>query len=437
MEPQGEGHPSWRLEEPWPATLVAPISGADAPAPDDWLAGVAGRFGAAVDVLEMHGASDEKRPWSVVVRIPDHPAPVLLACEKTKRMDELPPDDAEAISAARWCVVVESLLSPGTALQDWARLARVVGGDPRTVAMMDATTGRWFSNDEIRHEIFDSELGPPQDVLWRVQVISTSEELEVGLVWIMTRGLSRCGLPELELLEVPGELASAGVRLLELLGGLLLEDGMPPPELPYPLGPDLNVAMLPWSELVGTLDPDSLGSVQDREALSQELPNPFLARRGVVCGTEPRGAFKRIWTHPREVLHALRAPDVVVYRSDAEVRRSASTARRSWARAVEAWKAGPDASVLLAGIPVGEDRGGRIEHGWVQVDGVDLDGGRGRLLRETLDGQSSGGEIQFHVGDIDGWRLVEGDRTLTPEDLPFTDFTGFDGAGDVGGEGGE
>ena len=425
-----DGHPSWRLEEPWPATLVAPISSAEAPEPDDWLAGVAARFDATVDVLEVHGAPDEKRPWSLVVRLPGHPAPVLLACERTKRMDELPPEDAEAIAAARWCVVVESLLSTGEALADWTRLAAVVGGDDRAVAMMDATTGRWFSRADLRNEVFDAELGPPEDVLWRIQVISAHEELDAGQVWILSRGLNRCGLPELELLEVPGNAASAGVRLLELLGGLLLEDGMPPPEIPYPVGPGLDVAMIPWPQIVETLDPESLGGVQDREALSQETPNPLLARRAAICGPEPRGAFKRIWTHPADVLAALGAADVAVYRSDSEVRRSATMARRSWARAVEAWKAGPNASVLLAGIPVGEDSSGRIEHGWVQVDDVDPDGGRGRLLRETLDGQSSGGRIEFQAGDIDGWRLVEGDRTLTPEDLPVPGAIDFgDAAG--------
>ena len=418
-----EGHPSWRLEEPWPATLVTPISPAEAPEPDDWLAGVAARFDGTVDVLEIHGAPDEKRPWSLVVRIPGHPAPVLLACERTKRMDELPPDDAEAIAASRWCVVVESLLSPREALRDWTRLATVVGGDERAVAMMDATTGRWFSRADLKGEILDPELGPPEDVLWRVQVISAHEKLDAGLVWIMSRGLNRCGLPELELLEVPGDAASAGVRLLELLGGLLLEDGMPPPEVPYPIGPDLNVTMIPWPQVVETLDAESLGSVQDREALSQETPNPLLARRAAICGPEPRGAFKRIWAYPTEVLQALRTPDVVVYRSDAEIRRSSSMARRSWSRAVTAWRSGQETAILLAGIPVGQDDVGRIEHGWVQVDGVDANGGQGRLLRETLDGRSSGGEIRFEAEEIDGWRLVQGDRTWTPEDLPVTGAT--------------
>ena len=432
MEPNSDCHPSWRLEEPWPATLVAPIASARPPEPDEWLADFASRSGRAVDVLEIHGSPDEKRPWSMVVRIPDHSSPVLLACERTKRMEELPPDDAARISSAKWCVVVESLLSSAEPLPGWIRLAEVVGGDEKTIAVMDATTGRWFSRREMLEEILDPDIGPSQDVLWKVQVISSNEELTVGLVWIMTRGLSRCGIPELEMLEVPGPLASAGVRLLELLGGVLLEDGMPPPEIPYPIGPDLNVAMIPWKEVVDTLDPDSLGSVEDRKALSQELPNPFLARRAVVCGTEPRGTFKRIWTHPSEVLEALRAPDVVVYRSDFEVRRSASMARRSWARAVEAWKSGSEASVLLAGIPVGRDSTGRIEHGWVQVDRVDADSGRGRLLRETLDGRSSGGEITFDAGDIDGWRLVQGDRILTPEDLPFGALTDMGGSWEAG-----
>jgi len=52
MEQDGV-HPTWRLEEPWPATLVAPLSGADAPEADAVLAATADRLGSTIDVLEI------------------------------------------------------------------------------------------------------------------------------------------------------------------------------------------------------------------------------------------------------------------------------------------------------------------------------------------------------------------------------------------------
>ncbi|MEE2971963.1 MAG: hypothetical protein VX672_02470, partial [Planctomycetota bacterium] len=264
--------------------------------------------------------------------------------------------------------------------------------------------------------------GPPDDVLWRVQAVSAQENLQAGTVWLFTRGLLRCGLPELELLELPGRHAAGGARLLDGLAGLLLEDGAPPPEVPYPLGPDVRIALVPWTEIVETLDPDSLGSDSDRRALSQETPNPLRARRAVVCDLEPRGSFRRVWSWPRSALDVFAAPDVAIYRSDAATERAARLARRRWPELVEALTSrraevgSASETTILVGVPVGTDAEGRVEHGWLQVDGVDEGGGRGRLLRGTIDGRDAGTEIEFQASEIDGWRLVRGETAIGPED---------------------
>ena len=86
------------------------------------------------------------------------------------------------------------------------------------------------------------------------------------------------------------------------------------------------------------------------------------------------------------------------------------------ASAVEAHQAaGPDV-VLLAGIPLGADSQGRVEHAWLQVERAAASGGRGRLLRATLDGRTAGMSIDFQSADLDGWRLVQGDHAIGPED---------------------
>ena len=176
------------------------------------------------------------------------------------------------------------------------------------------------------------------------------------------------------------------------------------------------------SALVETLDPDSLGSDADRRALSQETPNPLRARRAVVCDMEPRGSFRRVWSWPRSALEVFSAPDVAIYRSDAATERAARLARRRWPEVVEALatRSGGTGSAsgatILVGVPVGSDVDGRVEHGWLQVDGVDEQGGRGRLLRGTIDGRVAGTEIEFQASEIDGWRLVSGETAIGPED---------------------
>ena len=409
-------HPAWRPEEPWPATFAVPLS-IDVPfEADAFLAGLAGVLEASVEVLEFLPSADERNPWSVVVRVPGRTAPVVISLERTKRMDEVPPALAGRVAASRFTLIVESLLDFTDPRVDWAKLVGIATAHEGSIAALDASTGQWFDGAEIDGELLDAELGPPDDVLWRVQAVSTSEDLERGTVWLFTRGLLRCGLPELELLEVPGARASAASRMLDAVAGLLLEDGPPPPEIPYSIGPGIDVSLIPWREAIEALDPESLGDEADRAALSQETPNPLLARRAAVCDIEPKGSFKRIWTWPAQAAAHFSSENASIYRSDAATVRSSAIARRSWSRAVEARTSTPEGLVLLAGIPLELDAEGRIEHAWIQVDSIGGDGGTGRILRNARDGRAAGTSVEFQAADIDGWRLVRGDVTIGPED---------------------
>ncbi len=412
-------HPTWRLEEPWPTTLVAPLRNPKSPEADSVLAGIADHLGGTVEVLEIQSTPDDKHPWSLVIRIPDHPLPILLACEKTKRMDEIPDALRPEVSRSAWSLVIESLIEGEDPRSAWSRLAVIAGAHQDAIAIIDATTGRWFDRAEIDGSLMDAELGAPEDVLWRVQAVSSAEDLDAGTVWLFTRGLLRCGLPEIELLELPGRHAADGARLLDAIAGLLIEDGAPPPEVPYPVGPGLSVVMVPWVDVASTLDPESLGSEEDRVALSQETPNPLRARRAAICGLEPRGSFRRVWTWPEEAILGIAAPEVNVFRSDVSTHRTATLARRRWSEVVDAmgdpWGTDGDSTpVLLVGVPFGS-ADGSVEHGWLQVVEADHAGGRGRLLRSNADGLEEGTEIVFTADQLDGWRLVRSGVALGPE----------------------
>jgi len=416
-------HPAWRLAEPWPAILVAPHAGDEPPDLEEFLAALASRLGATVEVMEFLPSADEKHPWSVLVRLPEQLTPVLVSCERTKRMDEVPPGLADSVARSKFTIVVESLLDGEDPRMIWGRLAMVAAWRPEAITLLDGATGRWFDRAEIDRDLSDIEFGPPEDVLWRVQAVSSSENLEEGTVWLFTRGLLRCGLPELEMLEVPGRDAAAASKLIDALAGLLLEDGPAAPEIPYPVGPGIDVALIPWRELIDTLDPESLGSEADRAALSQETPNPLQARRAAICDIEPKGSFKRVWTWPQNAVAHFARPDAAVYRSDVSTSRASVVARRSWASAVEAHQAAGPSVVLLAGIPLGADSQGRVEHAWLQVERATVSGGSGRLLRATLDGRTAGMAIDFQSADLDGWRLVQGEHAIGPEDA--IDLLGF------------
>ncbi|MCH2160632.1 MAG: hypothetical protein MK085_02030 [Phycisphaerales bacterium] len=404
--------PAWRMTEPWPATLVAARAGSDSPDLERLLVDLAVRFGEEVVVLELHGSPDDKHPWSVLVRVPGLEAPVLLACQQSRQMSEVPPRLADAVGSSRWVVLAETLLDADDPLGAWSRLAEVCGHDATVPAILDATTGRWFDRTELDRDVFDQSIPIADNVLWETRVVSSSAELDSGTAWLFTTGLSRCDLPELEMLEVPVERVRDAARLVDVSASILLEEGPPPPKQPWPLAPGLDVALVPWREVTETLDPESLGSVVDREQLSDQSPSPFLATRGVICGAVQRGSYRSIWTWPRDQVEALANPNAMMPRSRRALERSAALARRTWPRVAEAQAVGNDGSelVVMAGLTLGSDVAGHVEHGWVQVDASSPEGGEGRLLRDAADGTPEGSPVTFRSEDLEGWRLVSGSR---------------------------
>jgi hypothetical protein len=187
--------------------------------------------------------------------------------------------------------------------------------------------------------------------------------------------------------------------------------------VPYPIGTEIAVAFVPWTEVIGTLDASSLGSDEDRRALSQETPNPLRARRAVVCDLEPRGSFRPIWSWPRDAMGRLDLPEASIRRSVAASQRLACMARRRWSEAITVHRraSGDDVVLLVGTVVERDDDGDGVEHGWIQVDRADEHGGEGRLLRDTTAGRRAGTTHVFDVAGIDDWRIVAGDRAAGPE----------------------
>ena len=221
------------------------------------------------------------------------------------------------------------------------------------------------------------------------------------------------------MLEVPVDRVREAAQLVDVVAALCLEEGPPPPTHPWSLAPGLEVALIPWREVVDTLDPESLGNVVDREQLSSETPNPLLSNRAVICGASQRGSYRSIWTWPHREVEALAESDAMVPRSRRSMARGAMLARRSWPLVAEVQAGGGGSSeplVVLAGIPVSKEGSEPVEHGWVQVHTSTEDGGEGRLLRTTADGTPEGTSVRFTRKQLDGWKLVIGTRMCGESD---------------------
>lgn len=409
--------PAWLMTEPWPVTLVAYRDGNDAPDLEKTLAELAVSLDLTINVLELHGAPDESQQFSVAIEVPGFDSPVVLSCQRATNIGDAPSELQTEIQRSKWVIIGETLLSSEDPLATYASLGKLLASDERTLILLDGTTGLWLDRKSIQRDLLDENVLPSEELLWQTRVVSESAELDSGTSWIFTSGLLRCGLPELEMLEVPSTQVHDAARMLDIVASLILESGAPGPEVPLQLGEGINVTLIPWQDAIKVMNAESLGSLEDREHLGDQTPNPLVSTRAAVCDLDLHGTYAQIRTWPKHALEAMIAPDSAVYTSNRSAIRQAALARRSWPDVVDAVsRAGEKELIVFVGLPIGIDSQGISEHGWIQVEDLRPEGGAGLLLRDATTGLPSGTRLEFTIEQLGGWRICRGEQILGPMD---------------------
>jgi len=318
----------------------------------------------------------------------------------------------DGVAGADAVVGIETLLpaansgDPWAAWLDLARSLQAIGVDG---PLLDPITGRWFDPPTIRRLLEARSPGAsdglplPDEHLWSVR----AARLDGGRgVWLATEGLARVGLPELEMLEVPEGLADAAAALIDALAGLACEQP-PPRDRPWTVGPRLAVAARTPEEVLETIDERSAGSRRHRGGRVPVASGDRIDSI-VVCGTEPRGRYRRIWTAPIEVLQAV-AGGSAVHRSDRAALRQHHLAQRHLDLVDASLEARVGATVSIAG-------GGEDGTQWGRI--LQAIGDRWSVQPVDLAGRPAIGEPESFVGrrDVVDWRIEIGGVPYGPED---------------------
>lgn len=304
----------WTLPEPEPTALVALW-----PAERPEAADVIGRW-AEARVLAEPEAPDSS-VWCSVVEVPQLP-PVLVWCEPAKPLDPGELDEPRA-AACRWVVGAQTVLDPDDALAGFVALLRLLAEPFADVpAVLDANSGQWHTRRSIE-ETLGGVAGPPANILWTVHIVDSGDERGA---WIHTHGLWRCGRPELEMLAVPGRSIEPAAELIDTIAGRLLEVPVPSPDDVLEVGPGLEITLQPW-QVVAPFVGDAPGGAADR---GDAPDDPHAGVRGVVCATHPQGAYRKVWTWPREVIESIERGERGYFLSVHETQRRALLAQAGW-----------------------------------------------------------------------------------------------------------
>lgn len=399
----GDPAHAWALSEPEPTTLIALWPGA-VPRPADILDTFASQLGEPIEHVQDVATGDPSVLWSHLVALPGRANPAMIWAEQARPLppDEL--DDARA-SACRWVLGIETVLEGDDPFNDFCTLMLGLAEPGDDIpAVLDLNTSRWHPRESL-DRTFAGGIEPPASSLWVTHVVHDGE-----VAWIHTHGLRRCGLPEIEMLGVPKRYHDPGAALVETIAGRLLEAAPPAPGHPFPVGPDMQVALQPWQVAASHVG-GAPGGPRDRAGADDQ----HAGVAAVVCGEAPRGGH---WCWPEGVLDHILNGRGALYVSDRETRRQQALARSGWGALVHAFEAlrGPGTQVSIkAGLP---GPGGR-EHLWFDVRRFEGDRAEARLLNPPISVQTvkRGDVVWIDRQAVSDWSVAIGAGSYGPGDL--------------------
>ncbi|MCP4870537.1 MAG: DUF4026 domain-containing protein [Proteobacteria bacterium] len=284
---------------------------------------------------------------------------------------------------------------------------------PEAVVILDVAACA-FRSGHWMWEVASCPIPPAPDALYTIHAIYDPDRPNAG-AWLHTHGLRRCGLPEIEALDVPRDEAGSMGTLLNHVAPLLLERGVPEPEEPFEIGHEMSVLWLPWEEGLDHLPNSVEGGRGDREDL-HGLPTCMLFH------PDQQGMFwKRRYRRPSTIIERM-SEHPVFWVTNAETARMGALARHRWPRYEkllqrfgdsEDWRFVAKLGFLCADPEDSQDR----EHIWFHVHGSDGETLEGTLLNQPyrLPGMTQGDRGRHSIELLSDWTIYSEHGAVGPD----------------------
>ncbi len=226
--------------------------------------------------------------WEMVLRVKFEESTVemrlaAIPSEKISKFhlekQHISPEDISAAEASTWSLGL-SMQFGETPLHDYHRQLKVLYAFAHEALLfLDLSACRAHNRSWVE-ETAASKVPPHPDCLFAVHAVFPEEEKQG--IWLHTHGLLRCGITELEILEVPFDGASLCGQLLNVITALFIERGMPPPNEIFAPAAGMDLLWLPWEQALNKLSKKIIGGHEDRDDI-HGLPSAVLLspKRGV------------------------------------------------------------------------------------------------------------------------------------------------------------
>jgi len=378
--------------------LLAPVPGSSAPEMDAVLQAIANYTGLELGVRVAPEDSTEAN-WACQIEVDGLPLPIAIWCDQSRELQEA----TQNITGVEcpWLLGIESILSIDDPLTNYINIVRLIAGSmPDIPVLHDSCSGHWLERERIELDFMHEDLEPPEDVLWRIEVL----ERDDTSIDVMTAGLARCGRAELMMHGVPGSKQGTAIECISDLASLSLELAFPDSSGSLEIGPELVVQFDPRQ-------PDEEG---------EPLVAMVIDRDG-----EPD------LEHPARVLDAIEDGDVAVYRTLRRTKQTTLRAQATWHLFLEGCRAAIESDQeidCLVQVPFeqvdAEDD--RREHLWLQVTEVKDSSVEARLVHEPrlVLGIDVGWTTTVESDEVSNWLLRTPDGLIGPEQVDMEETDG-------------
>ncbi len=288
-------------------------------------------------------------------------------------------------------------------LDEFHRQLRVLATiAPDSVVFFDVTACRTHGASWVR-EVIDSNVPPPPQSLFAIHAV-IAEKGTRGGSWLHTHGLTRCGIPELEIVDVKGEAVHSCGLLLNTVAAMFLEGDMPEPATPFLPGADMELLWLPWQKGLSWIKRGRLGGPDDRDEYHSGPSAILFAPR--------RRLFIRRLGCPSVYLPILEG-NPLLYVSSMETRRMAALALERLDRFAElfAGNAGTEDWVFLVKLGYQVDDAQEEddrEHLWFEVHHLHGDRCEATLLNEPygISTMHEGHRGEHELSLLTDWQIL-------------------------------
>ncbi len=380
----------------------------------------------AIDAIE----TEDDALWAFGVQMPGVESGLVIWCEHSRDLSQGDQTQiGDSASRSPWVIRLQTILSSEEPAEEYFMAVGLLGGAlPDIVAILDVVTGEVYSRARIDRDFLAEDAAPVERILWRLGRYEALPDGDSTLVLLGTCGLARCGIPELELIEVPRAHSESGAVLLHTLAGLLLENEMPQPGETLEVGDGLVVRFQKVGDVTPCVNPAAAGSEPWRVQAREHGLSEFALPRAVVCAEKALGTFRSLWVWPREVVERIEAGKAVLYMTQHSVRSTERRARSTWGSFATAFASlmrtrqehlhALARSGFTVQAPVPGTSGERIEQSWFSVQKIDHGEITVAVIDQPITRQdiNPGAQFTMATSTVTDWRVEIGDEMFDPDD---------------------